>query len=357
MRKRCGVCGQESEISFNTCSACLAPFIDTPISQVRTLRNKQESLKSNARAIELEAALCDTTLLSVLSQKEQSTVYLAMHQPSKEKRAVRVSHYTNEGERQRFLSTAALLGRLEHPALPKLHQHGTLPSGRVFMVCEYITGQSLRAYVKEKRQISPTKAAAIGGQILVALDVLHQAGGLHGNLRPENIYLREVQGQKVVTLLGFGVGQEVGVESPSYLSPEQARGEALDVRADLYSLGVVLFEMMTGRLPFLASSLPELLAMQREEQPPAPSSLVPGLPRRLDEVLLRCLEKHRDDRPVSAQVFKSQLLDALHSAPMQPRAASQVSRQEPRFFQRWMLVALAAGILMFGFLLGALFDQ
>lgn len=357
MKKRCSVCGQESEASFNTCSSCLTPFKETPISQVRTIRNKQESLKSNPRAIELEAALKNIILLSVISQKEKSTVYLAEDPLSKEKRAVRVSSYSLPEERQRFLENAAQLQRLNHHGTPTLYQYGTLPSGRVFMVSECITGQSLRAYVKERRKISPIKAAAIGGQILVALEVIHKAGMLHRNLRPENIYLRELHGQKVVTLIGFGVTRDPSNEAPDYFSPEQARGESLDVRADLYSLGGVLFEMIAGRLPFLAGSAAELLEMQREEQPPAPSTLVSDLPRRLDEVLLRCLEKHPEDRPVSAAVLKDQLLNAIHSAPMVQRVVQPAQLEAPHAFHRWMLLPLALGILVLGFLLGSILDN
>ena len=126
MKKRCSVCGQESEASFNACSACLTPFIETPISQVRTLRGKQESLKSNSRAIELEAVLKDITLISTLSQKEKSTVYLGQHLSSKQRFAVRVSSHDTEEQRQQFLKTAALLEKLQHSATPRIHRYGAL---------------------------------------------------------------------------------------------------------------------------------------------------------------------------------------------------------------------------------------
>jgi serine/threonine protein kinase len=357
MKKRCFVCGQESAASFNTCSACLTPFIDTSLSQVRTLRDKQDFLKSNSRAIELEAALKDLTLLSVISQKEKSIVYLAQHLSSKTKFAVRVSSYTTEEQRQRSLNNTIILEKLQHSAAPRIYQHGVLSLGRVFVVSEYITGQSLRAYIKQRRQLSPTKATAIGGQILLALDVVHKVGILHQNLRPENIYLREFEGRKVVTLLGFGVSQDIDLKSPGYLSPEQVMGEGLDVRSDLYSLGVVLFEMITGRLPFLAKSVAELLSMQREEQPPLPSTLVRDLPRRLDEVLSRCLEKHRDDRPVNAITLKEQLLNALHSSPMVYRSPQSKQIKKIETARPWLLVVLVFGILAFGFLLGVIIDS
>jgi serine/threonine protein kinase len=360
MTKVCISCCKENNATAKACGFCLAPFSttstpapNTPISVIKTLATKQAVVQNNAKISEVEATLKNMTITSILSQKEDSTVYLAENILSKGKFAIKVLRPSNTEEKQRFLRLATALEKLQHPGTPKAYQYGTMPSGRVFMVSDYIQGQSLRAYVKEKRIISATKAVAIGAQILVALDAVHRAGVLHRNLRPEHIYLRDFQGQKVVTLLGFGANQNP--ESFEYLSPEQAANEKSDQRADLYSFGVVLFEMLTTRLPFLAKSADELLTMQRDEVTAPPSAFAKNLPNGLDLLVLSCLEKHRDDRPLNASVLKDKLLQTVPTGPLTPSAKAQAplaSKSAPR----WMFAAITVGILLVG-LLGFFFAR
>jgi serine/threonine protein kinase len=312
MKKRCTQCCQENASSAVVCGFCLEPFPKASLSLIKTIDTNQGGQLTHTDTADIEAALKDMVLVSVVSQKEHSVVYSAENVLTKERYVVKVQHYEAQKDRVFFLERNRQLQKIQHPSVMRVVQFGALPDGRVFVVSEPLTGMSLRAYMKRKGRLSVGKVTALGCQLAAALEIVHSTGLTHGNLRPENIYLREVDGRPVVTLLGFR-GKKTKLAE--YSSPEQVTEKILSPKSDLYSLGAILFEMLTGRLPFLAKDLNELLTMQSEEHPPKPSALVSDVPSILDAIILCCLEKHPDDRPKSADALKTMLSATLDLNP------------------------------------------
>jgi serine/threonine-protein kinase len=171
---------------------------------------------------------------------------------------------------------------------------------------EYVPGTTLRELLEERGGLELVPALQIAKQICRGLAAVHKAGVVHGDLKPHNVI---VMGSGVVKLMDFGVarvrsmlaqgGSSMG-GTPLYMSPEQARGGEIDERSDIYSTGVVMYEMFTGRCPFVASDIHEIMRMHLNEPPANPRQIRPALPEPLAHLILTCLAKSRVHRPSSA---------------------------------------------------------
>jgi serine/threonine-protein kinase len=171
---------------------------------------------------------------------------------------------------------------------------------------EYVPGTTLREVIDARGGLQMTPALQIAKQVCRGLAAVHKAGIIHGDLKPQNVM---VMGSGVAKLMDFGVArtrahQEHGgvsvVGTPLYMSPEQAKGADLDERSDIYSAGVMMFEMFTGVCPFEAREVAEILQMHLSDAPPDPRSIRPDIPAALAEIILACLAKHRAQRPATA---------------------------------------------------------
>jgi serine/threonine-protein kinase len=195
---------------------------------------------------------------------------------------------------------------ITHVNVVRVHDFGEA-DGLLFLTMEYVPGTTLRELLDGRRGLDLTPALQIAKQVCRGLTAVHRAGIVHGDLKPQNVM---VMGNGVVKLMDFGVaraGAKGGVSSatpiagtPLYMSPEQARGAELDERSDLYSAGVVLFELFTGRPPFRDGDALEIMRAHLDEAPPNPRSLRPELPESLAGIILVCLHKSRLRRPASA---------------------------------------------------------
>ena len=200
---------------------------------------------------------------------------------------------------ERLRREVVLARGLSHPNILKVYHLGE-DGGRRYITMEYVDGSDLARVLKEKGRLPVARAVSIAGKLASALATLHRYDVLHRDIKPSNVLIDEAGDPR---LADFGLarlqwapavtGGNIFLGTPAYCSPEQARGENLDPRSDLYSLGVVLFEMVTGRVPFMSESLHELLAMHARTRPAVPSEMVPGLPAPLSDLILRCLEKDR----------------------------------------------------------------
>jgi serine/threonine protein kinase len=208
--------------------------------------------------------------------------------------------------RERFLREAKTASRVTHPGLVQISDFGYLSDGRPFFVMELLEGLSLRTVLESRGRLAPGRAAAIARRIAEALAAAHEAGIVHRDLKPDNVHIGADDGVKVVDF-GLAIALDVGARrarssvafgTPHYMSPEQASGEPVDRRADVYALGIVLYEMLTGRVPFDAATHAEVLA-QHHSAAPIPPSRVPGVDAQfgeLEAVVLRCLAKRPDER-------------------------------------------------------------
>ena len=218
---------------------------------------------------------------------------------------------------ERFRQEAIALARLNHPRIATLHgleKHGD----SLLMIMEYVRGDTLEAIVQRSGQLAWTRAAELVAATLDALDHAHDKGVVHRDIKPANIMLANSGAVKV---MDFGIARLMGqnrqtkvghaVGTPTYMAPEQLRGEEVDGRTDLYATGAVLFELVTGRMAFEADSDYALMMMQLNSPPPAASALVVGVPSVLDDIIARAMAKRREDRFPNANAFREALEEAV----------------------------------------------
>jgi serine/threonine-protein kinase len=201
---------------------------------------------------------------------------------------------------QQFLQEAQTVGRLSHTAIAQLYDVGHDASGTPFLVMEFISGRTLEQNLAHST-IPFARAAAWAGDIASALAFAHRKGVIHGDVKPGNI---RVTDNGAVKLVDFGVARfssqvsrsDRVLGTPAYLSPEQIQGQQQDARSDLFSLGIVLYEMITGVRPFGGNSLGEVCAQILTDDPVPPSQRNPELPTAFDRIIARCLAKNPDHR-------------------------------------------------------------
>ncbi|HJP86109.1 MAG TPA: serine/threonine-protein kinase [Gemmatimonadaceae bacterium] len=222
---------------------------------------------------------------------------------------------------KRFRREVEILSGLEHPNILRLLDHGTLEQYGLYLVTPFVNGETLRARVRSERQLSVEDAFAIVQQIASALDYAHGRGVIHRDIKPANILLPEGS----VILADFGISRAIATEhspqitvtgvsvgTPEYMSPEQigATGD-LDARSDIYSLGCVAYEMLTGRPPFTGRSYVEIFAKHRNEQPRPVSDVRPDVSAATNAAILKSLAKERAARFPSAGEFATALQSSL----------------------------------------------
>ncbi len=267
-------------------------------------------------------------ILSKIGEGGMGAVYKARHQRFGELRALKVISAQLSGDAnilKRFEKEAVLTRKLQHPNAVRVEDIDEAEDGRPFIVMEYIEGRSLKDAIQAQGTILPARALAIGKQVASALDAAHQLGMVHRDIKPENIVLVEAPSGEEAKVLDFGIARirDIGAEqlggrsltetgviigSPPYMSPEQAmglKGDQLDGRSDLYSLGVVMYQMLTGALPLKADTTMEML-MAHIHTPPIPiREARPDLqvPDSVGRLVMGLLEKKPESRPQSAKAL------------------------------------------------------
>ena len=256
-------------------------------------------------------------------------VYLARHPTLGREVAVKLlsSEYQGDADlNRRFLQEARVTANFRHPNIVEIYDLGEI-EGRAYYTMERLIGLDLASQLARKGRLSPREVAAYFEQICAALGAAHEVGVVHRDLKPANVFVVE-QDPLHVKLMDFGIakvsvarstsetrrGEVLG--TPAYMSPEQALGnvQAITVRTDLYALGIIGYEMLTGQLPFQSESDLLLLTMQIRDLPRPILELAPETPRAMAELLERCLAKDPYERPESAAVVARELLRACQPA-------------------------------------------
>jgi len=263
-------------------------------------------------------------VLSRLGAGGMADVYLAEDEQLGRKVALKLLHRRfseDPGFVERFRREAQAAASLQHPCVVQVYDRGAF-DGTYYIAMEYLEGRSLKQLIRQEAPLEPLRAIDIAIQILKAARFAHRRGVIHRDLKPHNVIVDEGDNAKVTD---FGIARagasdmtETGsiMGTAQYLSPEQAQGHAVSETSDLYSIGVVLYEMLTGRVPFDADSAVTIALKHVSETPIPPRQIVPGIPEPLEQAVLWALNKNPADRPADAEEFirvLEQIRDAIAS--------------------------------------------
>ncbi|MCW5836393.1 MAG: serine/threonine protein kinase, partial [Labilithrix sp.] len=240
--------------------------------------------------------------------------------------------------KERFYREAKAASRLAHPNSVRVLDYGEEPDGLVYLVMEFLRGRDLQDVLTAEWPLSDRRIVDILAQTLAAISTAHGHGIVHRDLKPENIMIvpdDDEEGRDCVKVCDFGIAKLVDarafkshddvqtalttgnaiIGTPEYMSPEQARGEALDARSDLYSVGVILYRMLTRRLPFEAENALGIAVKHIVEEPLPPSRVVDSPNPRLEAICMRALRKDPRDRYATAKEMRAELRAALGGDP------------------------------------------
>ncbi len=290
-------------------------------------------------------------VLGLLGEGAIGRVYRAEHLKLGRKVALKIlrpEYAAHATVVRRFFGEARAVNQIAHEHIVSVTDFFEGGEGPAFYIMELLEGQTLRDLLRKERVLPADRVVAIARQVTAALAAVHAHGIVHRDLKPENIFLvQRPDGSDFVKLLDFGIAKlsdplvdlssaETGmlVGTPQYMAPEQTYGSSVDHRADVYALGVVLYEMLTGATPFKAATIQETLQMHRSAAPSRFGALpaAPTISEALERVVQQCLDKDPAARPSSAQALK----DALEAA-LAPPSPSKV---------RWAPLVLAAAMVL-----------
>lgn len=277
------------------------------------------------------------------------TVYRAKHLLIDRPVAVKVLNQRfveDEAAKMRFRREAKASGRLQHANAVGVTDFGETADGKVYIVMELLEGLTLREVLARDAPLEVARSVSMMLQVASAVAAAHEAGIIHRDLKPANIFnVQRADVPAVLKVLDFGIAKlatdtlddddrqtltQVGaiIGTPRYMSPEQCHGQPLTPAADVYSLGVILYEMLTGTVPFSGASPIAIAVKQTTEQPRNPSEFVSSIPAALEKVVLHALEKKPGDRPADAGAFRRELYETAEQLGLEHAAVSTAPSME-----------------------------
>jgi serine/threonine protein kinase len=298
-------------------------------------------------------------IIDQIGQGGMATVFKAYHAALDRYVAIKVLNpaiQQDPGFLARFQREARIVAKLDHPHIIPIYDFA-IHEGTPYLVMRYIEGQSLKAMLRN-RPMPAKQVLALIQPVIAALAYAHSRGVLHRDIKPSNIiiatdgqvYLADFGLARMVQSATSTLSQDMLVGTPQYISPEQAKGEPTDARTDVYALGVVLFEMLTGRVPFSADTPYAIIHDHIYLAPPLPSAINPDLTPEIDAVLLAALAKNPNDRFANV----NDLLNAFERAvgePVSNHLAPAIESARPRILNA-QLLAIIGGLFLIGLFLG-----
>ncbi|MEQ4305906.1 Stk1 family PASTA domain-containing Ser/Thr kinase [Plantactinospora sp. B6F1] len=292
-----------------------------------------------------------------------ATVYTAIDERLDRTVAIKIIHPTQAqaaqvqlaGFLERFTDEAKTIARLTHPNVVAVYDQGT-HGGLPYLVMEYVRGRTLREILAERKRLNPSEALAIMEQMLAAIGAAHRAGLVHRDVKPENVLVAEAPSggagnlvDSVVKVADFGLARAVEASSDTeggnqlmatvaYVAPELVTEGRADPRTDVYAAGIVLFEMLTGRVPYDADRAVDVAWQHVDRDVPPPSGLVPGVPPVLDELVRRATRRDPGARPTDAGAFQAAVQVVRDDLGTVANANTAVLRQIPAVDQPTMVV-------------------
>jgi serine/threonine-protein kinase len=266
-------------------------------------------------------------MLKRLGEGGMGTVYLAEHVKMNRQCAVKVMNgalLSDSDSAQRFAREASNAARIIHPNVAAVFDYGET-DGVVYLVMEYVEGLSLTRLLERETMLPPSRAIDIAHQVSEALVAAHELGIVHRDLKPDNIIIAPGKnGRDIAKVVDFGIAKAIEegptesltrtglvIGTPEYMSPEQLLGDPVDARSDIYSLGCILYQMLTGRRTFDEPTREQMIKRRLTEKAPHPRDLVPELPKTLDLIVARLLARAPHDRYATVAEARDLLIPAI----------------------------------------------
>lgn len=331
---RCSTENTRDSRFCKTCATALPGDVASSVTLTQTLERPIQELSPGA----LFAGRYQ--IIEDLGQGGMGHVFKALDTRTGEKIAVKVLRAGLEADGrtlERFSHELTAARRISHRNVCRMFDLGE-DAGRLYITMEFVPGEDLKSILRMMGAMSPAQAAGIAVQICDGLEEAHRLGVIHRDLKPANILI-DKEGH--ARIMDFGIARSARsrgitdtgtmVGTPDYMSPEQTEGRDVDARSDLYSMGVMLFEMATGQLPFDGDTALAVALKHKTERPPDPRSIAPGLPADLSRIILKCLEKDPSRRYQTAADLRGNLEAVAAALPggsrVLPRRTPSASRE------------------------------
>jgi len=357
---KCPSCHTDNPLDAKFCKECATPLPSAepgpplqpgPPSFTKTLESAREELTTGSLFAHRYQ------IVEELGHGGMGRVYRAVDKKLNEEIALKLIRPEIAADRstlERFHNELKLARRISHPHVGRMYELME-DAGTHFITMEYVPGQDLRGLIRQTGQLTVGKAVAIGKEICEGLAEAHKQGIVHRDLKPSNIIIDRAGDARI---MDFGIARSLAVKSrtgvgvmigtPEYMSPEQVEGREVGARSDIYSLGIILYEMLTGRVPFEGDTPFTVGVKHKSETPKNPKVLNPNIPDDLSGIILRCLEKEPSKRYPSAADVRAELERVEQGLPTAERVSTQrrpfTSREITVKFQPKKLIVPALAV-------------
>ncbi len=361
MNIRCSKCDYDNPPDTRFCGGCGTKLARPSSPPPEPIQTQTLTLPTGLQELQLGSLFAGRYLvLESLGRGGMGRVYRVLDKKLDVEVALKLLRpeiAADEGIIERFKNELKLARMISHPHVCRMYDLSE-DQGTHFITMEYVQGEDLKATVRRVGPLSLGKALTIAKQVCEGLAAAHRLDIVHRDLKPQNIMLDRT-GQ--VRIMDFGISRSLRAKgvtadgmmigTPEYISPEQAEGKKIDVRTDIYAFGAILFEMVTGQVPFDGDTTLSIILKHKLEPPPDPRKLNPRLPREVGQVILKCLEKDRERRYPSADALYADLVRA--ESQLEGKAPAKPGRTEGsrKRIPVPALILGAAAVIIAGFFL------